>query len=178
VTSRAVLLASLVAAGAVGCSSPESPSPAQPTVSITNPLCDAVGQCRTLQIRAFVWAFPIPQRPDGIKVLGEVEGPAACLTVPAVWELTVIGYDGPDSTAPVTDSTTYTWSPDHPGGIFLTGVDWPAFQGDTLARFQIGATRTFVPADSPGWTLTFVRPGRGGMPYTASLEASDACVPP
>jgi len=147
-------------------------------VSVTNPLCDSTGRCRTLQIRAFVWGFTIPQRPDGIKVLGEVDGPTACLGFPAAWEVTVVGYDGSDSTAAVTDSTTYTWSPDDPDGIFLTGVDWPATEGDTLAQFGIGATETFVPADAPGWALTFSRPGRGGFPYTATLEASDACVPP
>lgn len=167
---RALLLASFAAASAVACSSPAAPSAALPTLSVTNPLCDAAGQCRTLQIRAFVWAFTIPQRPDGIKVLGEVAGPTACLAFPAVWELTVIGYDGQDATAPVTDSTTYTWLPNHPDGIFVTGVDWPAFQGDTLAQLQIGATETFVPADAPGWTLTFSRPGRGGFPYTASAK--------
>jgi hypothetical protein len=161
--------------GALGCSSLGVPSAAQPTVLVTNPLCDTAGQCRTLQIRAFVWAFRVPQPPWGLKVLAEVEGSTACLTFPGVWELVVKGVD---STGAVTDSTTTTWTPDNSDGIFLSGMDWPAFDGDTLAQLQIGATETFVPADAPGWTLTFSRPGRGGFPYTANLEASDACVPP
>jgi hypothetical protein len=176
--ATAVLLASLAVVGALGCSSPGEPSAGQPTVSVTNPLCDTAGECRTLQIRAFVWAFPIPQPPWGLKVLGEIEGPTACLTFPAVWEVTVIGYEGSDTTAAVTDSTTCTWSPDEPDGVFLIGTDWPAFPGDTLARLEIGVTESFVPADAPGWTLTFTLPGYGGYPYTANLEASDACVPP
>jgi hypothetical protein len=119
-TSRAIFLASFAALAVLGCSSPGAPSAAQPTVLVTNPLCDRAGHCRTLQIRAFVWAFTIPQRTDGIKVLGEVEGPTACLTFPAVWQVIVKGVD---STGAVTDSTTYTWSPGDPDGVFLTGVD-------------------------------------------------------
>jgi hypothetical protein len=146
-----------------------------PTLSVTNPLCDTAGQCRTIQIRAFVWAFTIPQPTFGLKVLGEVEGPVACLTFPALWEVVV---RGADSTGTITDSTTYTWTPDDPDGIFLNAMDWPAFRGDTLAQIQIGATESFVPAEAAGWTMTFSRPGRWGFPYTANLEASDACVPP
>jgi hypothetical protein len=173
--ATAVLLASFAAVGILGCSSPGEPWAGQPTVSVTNPLCDTAGQCRTLQIRAFVWAFTIPQRPDGLKVLGEVEGQTGCLTFPAMWEVIVREVD---STGAVIDSLTYTWSPDHPDGVFLTGVDWPAFEDDTLAQLLMWATESFVPADAPGWNVTVSQPGRGGLPYTAHVEASDACVPP
>jgi hypothetical protein len=168
--AAAVLPAYLAAAaGVLGCSSPGGPSGAEPTVLVINPLCDIALRCRTLEIRAFVWAFPVPKAPWGLRVLGEIEGPFECVTFPPVWELVV---EEVDSTGAVSTSDTLTWSPEDPEGVFLSGMDWAA------AQAQIGATETFVPADAPGWTLTFTRPGRGGFPYSANLEASNACAPP
>jgi hypothetical protein len=159
---RTLAIVSLLgAASAFGCSSPAEPPTGPPTLWVTNPLCDATG-CGTLQIRAFVWEFLVPQPTWGLEVVGEVEGPRGCVRFPPSWHLRVRGVD---STGAYTDSTFFTWTPEKP--IFLTALDWSGGYGNQLA-----ATETFTPADAPGWNLSFTPDGCCGNPMGARLTAA------
>lgn len=77
-------------AGALGCSSSSTPPRPLPTLLVTNPSCSA-GQCQTLEIRAFVLKFTVPQPSWGSRVVGEIHGPTTCLTFPSSWTLTTKG---------------------------------------------------------------------------------------
>lgn len=155
-------------AGAVSCTAPTAPGSPRPTVLVENPLCDSVG-CQTVYIRAFVWAFPIPQgQYRGAKALGEIDGPTGCLQFPHTWTITVREVDSLG--APVgTDSTVFSWTPNHPDGIYLIARTSESF---------VGATQTFVPAHASGWNLTFSKNPGGEVPFTANLTAGQPCEPP
>lgn len=158
-------LIALGVAGAVGCSAPAAPTPATPTVLVENPLCDSLG-CKTLYIRAFVWAFPIPQIPDlGAKALGEIQGPQGCLRFPATWTQKVRSVDSLG--VPLGDSVVFSWTPSHPDGIYLIGRSEAGLRS---------ATQTFVPADAPGWNLTFSKDQ--DSVFAADLRPAQPCVAP
>jgi hypothetical protein len=160
-----VLLASLVAV--FGCTSATSPH-ALPTLLVTNATCSA-GRCATLEIRAFVWKFTVPQLPDGLEILGDAPPGTTCLTFPAKWTLRAIGQDtvgGP------VDTTTFTWTPADTVPIYLIGVDSAAYHSgldsalnDSIGsglipyfdRFwvaSVGETANFTPGTASGWDLT------------------------
>lgn len=161
-----------------------------PTVLVTNAMCDA-GRCGTLQIRAFVWKFTVPQPVVGSEVLGYVDPGERCLTFPPSWSFQIIG---PDTTGRV-DTTTITWTPFDTIPIYLIAVDsalfgsqpdsaqvdsiryaiWPF---DGIAQASVGETANFAPGGAPGWSITFPRRGapnlfQGGAP----IAKGEACKP-
>jgi hypothetical protein len=170
--------------GWVGCSSPTKPEPPLPTLLVTNATC-AGGTCRTLQLRASVWAFPVPQVPPGFKVVAEVHTPTACIVFPKSWTLSV-------ETAGSTDTTFYTWTPDNSSGITLFAVDsvlfntggtaaqrdssnqalWPY---DGAAPFTVGYA-TFVPGSAAGWSVTYPSTLQSGL-VAPGLTVAAACTP-
>ncbi len=157
----------LTALGLLACSNPEEPEASLPTLLVANPTCDT-SACQTIYIRAFVWAFTIPQNPIGIKLVGQVDGPTACFQFPATWTVTIQEVDSDG--VRVGEPYTYTWTPDDPDGIFLTALP-------SVAGFPLAATETFVPADASGWNLTFSKDPVGGFPFTAHLAPAAACEP-
>lgn len=152
----------------LACQAGETTLPAPPpaTILVTNASCDA-GRCMTLEVRAFVWAFLIPQPPIGLRILAEVPPGQTCLALPATMSVTVIGAN---NTGKV-DTVVTTWQQSDPGGIYLVAVDSAAWHGhpsqaqtDSINRAvypydglqaSVGETSTFIPADSPGWRVTF-----------------------
>ncbi len=152
----------LAAAFALSCrSSPSAPggAGALPTLDImNNPTC-AAGACRTLEVRAFVWAFQVPQPPWGWRVLGEMPGGTACLAFPASWTFRVIG---------PADTTIFTWTPNSASGIYVVVVDSALFHAGTVEPSStiLGLTRTFVPGTASGWQATFS--GSAADPTTAA----------
>lgn len=165
--------------GALACSSSTDPESALPTLYVTNPLCEDMA-CPAIQVRAFVWAFLIPQNPYGSKSVGRVDGAAGCLQFPASWTASVREVDSlgePTSR----DSTVYRWTPDHPDGIYLVAVqpsDW-ATPGAPPVSYAVGITPTFVPGDAKGWELRFSQnPDTTSIfPFLAILVPSDPCKP-
>jgi hypothetical protein len=150
----------------IACSSSTQPQ-SLPTLLVRNATCDA-GPCATLEVRAFVWGFAVPQPLFGSRVLGEVHSASGCLTFPSSWTLRVIGVDS----AGRRDTTITTWTPDTPNGIYLVAVDSTVFYGDSAQRANwysqreawpydafavgsVGETRTFVPGKASGWSVTF-----------------------
>lgn len=175
-------LAALLGLAACGDSTGANGEP--PTVLVTNATCEA-GHCATLEIRAFVSKFTVPQPPQGLRVLGEAPPGQTCLTFPASWPLRIIG---PDTTGRI-DTTTITWTADDPAGIYLIAVDSQAYYGyfngqsdsldadalpyDGLALASVGETPDFVPGSGSGWTVSFPSsPVRG-----ATLVDGAACTP-
>lgn len=155
-----------------------------PTVLVTNASCDS-GRCTTFEIRAFVWRFTIPQRPDGLEILGEAQPGRTCLTFPPKWTLRIIG---PDTTGR-TDTTSMTWTPDDGSEIYLTAVDsaldhsiLDSAQVDSLNQgslpyfdrftpFSVGETPNFSPGTASGWDIGYPNaPVRG-----AKLTVVSAC---
>ena len=164
-TSRMVL-ALLVGAG---CSSPTEPEPPPPpTLFVANPLCDGVG-CKTIQIRAFVWEYKIPQGGGiGLEVVGEVAGPSACLQFPEFWEIRVSEVDAQGN---IVQSDTITSTLDDE--VFLSVLDWEPGGDLVLAR-----TDNFVPGSSQGWNLVLSgNPSPGATRFTALLTTAPRCSP-
>jgi hypothetical protein len=106
------------------CGDPAGVSDAPPTVLVTNTTCD-IGRCATLEVRAYVRAFHVPQIPSGLRVLGEAPPGQTCLRFPSSWPLRIIG---PDTTGKV-DTTIITWTPDNADGIYLIAVDSLVYHG-------------------------------------------------
>ena len=157
------VMASGVLCLAGACKGPTGVDPKLPTLLVTNHSCD-LGQCATLQIRAFVPSFPLPGQPQiGSEVVGEAPPGQSCLVFPSSWtavDVTIY----PDGRR---DTTTFTWNPDDPAGIYLVAVDTPVQRSG-----QSYAPRTplFVPGNAPGWELT--------VPAAAvSITAGEACSP-
>ena len=172
------------ATAAAACSSPDAPRPL-PTVLVTNATCEA-GRCMTLEVRAFVWKFTIPQLPFGFERLGEVPPGKTCFTFPSSWTLRVIG---PDSTGRV-DTLIITWTPADTIPIYLIALDSVLFHGggdsaqldsskqgvwpyDGLAAGSVGETPNFAPGEAAGWSVTFP----GAPRWSAGLIAGEACKP-
>jgi hypothetical protein len=147
-----VLYGSTILALVVGCSTVE-PS-ALPTLFVTNPNC-ATGQCRVIEVRAFIPDFRVPQPSWGYSTIGEIIG-QGCLVFPSRLVLMV------------NSDTAAVWTPSHP--LYLVAVDSIAFHnGDST--FSRGATRTFIPDSAAGWEVSF---GEGA---TAELKTGPACKP-
>lgn len=163
----------------VACSNPAEPESRPPTLSVMNPLCEDTA-CTAIQVRAFVWAFPIPQSPLGSKSLGRVDGAGGCLEFPPAWTATVREVDS--AGVPTgEDSTVYTWTPDHPDGVYLTAVqpsDWATAGGPSVG-YVVGITETFVPGDADGWELRFSRnPDTTAVyPFLGRLISAPPCTP-
>lgn len=178
VMRASVLGAAALVLGLAACSSPNglsSPKGTPPTVLVTNPLCSG-GTCRSVDIRAFILAWPLPQPPAGYESVGEVSGPSACLSFPTSWTMRV---SGPNSSGAV-DTAVFHWTPDDTAGIYLDGVHWPSSPKDTAPPYYVfGITQTFIPGTSPGWDLSFsdTTETGTGLPYTAHLVADTACTP-
>ncbi len=184
---RSRWMRALMVGGALemGCSSPEAPR-SLPRLLVTNSSCGA-GHCMTLEIRAFVWKFAIPQVPWGIEVLGDVPPGQKCLTFPSTWTLRVIG---PDSSGRI-DTTSATWTPNDSVPIYLIAVDSVLFHGhgtqgaadssnqaiwpyDGFGPGSVGETGNFMPGSAPGWTVAF--PSAPGAPFgSANAARSGAC---
>jgi hypothetical protein len=164
------------------------PTGALPTVLVSNGTCVG-GVCRTLEVHAFVWAFPVPQLPPGLELVGEVHSTSACLTFPAIWVLHVYG----DRSGGGVDTVTYTWTPENTAGIMIFAVDSALFaSGGTLAQrdsstgglwpydgasmASVGSTETFVPGVAAGWRVTFPTKLQSGL-AAPSLTATAACTP-
>lgn len=174
-------LAALLGSAACGDSTDADGEP--PTVLVTNTTCDA-GRCATLEIRAYVRKFPVPQTPDGLRILGEAPPGQTCLRFPPSWPLRIIG---PDTTGQI-DTTTITWTPDDVDGIFLIAVDSQVYHGggspgqidstnqaispfDGVDFASVGETAIFVPAKAEGWAVSFP----SAPPFSASLAGQGAC---
>ena len=189
---RRILIWSVVIAGvgAPGCSGSTGPQHL-PTLLVTNGMC-AAGHCGTLEVRAFVWKFTIPQHVWGAELVAYVPPGATCLTFPASWTWTIIG---PDTLGHV-DTTTITWTPGDPAPIFLIALDSTYFHTvldsaqadsvssairpfDGIAPGSVGETMNFVPGNSLGWSITFPSPpgapnlNAGGAP----IAEGKACTP-
>jgi len=152
--------------GGFACSSaPTEPSSVQPTLTVTNPWCDSLG-CRPLQLRAFVWAFTVPQPAIGLRAIQEIHAETTCVVFPPSWQLVV---SEEDSTGKIVRSDTALWTPDDP--IYLTILDLET-------REWLAATETFVPAEAPGWGLTISpRASQERPPYSARVSPSKRCKP-
>jgi len=164
------LAVSIALFGLVGCSSTTDPESLLPSLLVTNPLCDSLG-CRPVQLRAFVWAFQIPQLPWGIKPIEEIHGPTFCLVFPPTWQL-VVSEEDPSSGA-VVKSDTLIWTPDDPIYLNLKALGTSEW---------LSATETFVPSEAEGWELTFsTEPSERdpylGLPFSAHLSPGERCRP-
>lgn len=174
---------------AIGCSSPHAPK-ALPTVLVTNAMCDSV-TCATLEIRAFLWKFNVPQPPSGFLVLGEVPPGQTCITFPPSWSMRVIGPD----TAGRVDTTTLTWTPNDHSQIYLIALDSIVFHRagagsrisqisssqsgvfaadtspyDGLVPGSVGETPNFIPDSARGWSVAFPSPM-----WSARLDQAGIC---
>jgi hypothetical protein len=182
---RVRLLAGALAAllGLAACGDSTGTNGEPPTVLVTNTTCET-GRCATLEVRAFVRAFHVPQTPDGLRILGEAPPGQTCLRFPPSWPLRIIG---PDTTGKV-DTTTVTWTPDNADGIYLIAVDSLVYHGggspgqvdssnraippfDGVDVASVGETPTFVPGEAEGWTVSFP----SAPPFCASLAKQGAC---
>ncbi len=174
-------VAMLLAGGlAFACSSATGPAPPAapppPTLLVTNNTCGVNG-CRTLEVRAFVWKFRVPQEPYGLEVVGEVHADSVCLQLPS-WTLSI---EGKDSTGHTTDSTSVTWTPADTIPIYLFAVDSAVFHSSWTTAEEDSATQRLWPYDGTfpggvGWTANFVVPTSPGwrvaLPYVAPLQGS------
>ena len=154
-----------------------------PTVLIANATCEA-GHCANLEIRAFVVAFHVPQPQTGFMSLGEMPPGQTCLAFPATWALRLTG---PDSTGAL-DTTSLTWVPDDPEGVYLVAIDTssyghlgeradptePALPYDGFGTGTLGETTDFVPGTSRGWKVTF--PG-GPVRDIEPVKAAACTIP-
>lgn len=136
------------------CSTATEPRPL-PTILVTNTTCD-LGRCATLEIRAFVWKFEVPQPPTGLEVLGQAPPGQTCLQFPASWSL-----------------MGWTWTPNDRDQVFLIAVDpsvrnvsrLDSAQVDSVKRgvpyydgywwATVGETPNFAPGSATGWTVVF-----------------------
>jgi hypothetical protein len=172
-------------AAAFACSRPTGPLPPPPTLLVTNATCES-GACRTLQIRAFVGAFVVPQLPVGLEVVGEVHTATACLAFPASWTLSV-------ATVGSADTTFTIWTPNDPAGIYLFAVDSALFstggtaaQRDSSSRAvwpydgawlgSVGSSATFIPGHAAGWSVTFPSKSQTGL-AAHGLAVAAVCKP-
>jgi hypothetical protein len=153
--------------GVSSCSDPIEPRWPEPTLLVENLLCDSMG-CQAMYIRAYVWAFPVPQGTmRGAMPLGRVDGPTGCIRFPPEWTLTVQEVDSLGM--PTGPSTTFEWTPDHPEGIYLI-----ALSEHLEPTHVVGTTRTFVPAAESGWTVTFSSEPDS---ITGDLSPAEPCEP-
>ena len=152
------------------------------TVLVTNATCQA-GHCMTIEMRAFVTTFVVPQPPTGARALADVGPGEWCIELPDTMSLRVIG---PDLTGKI-DTTVYRWSDS--SGISLIAVDsalWrgqPTQAGLDSARLAIypydgigpaiGETVIFAPGTSPGWAVTFP----SAPPLGGSIVKAARCKP-
>lgn len=154
-------LALLVPLSACGHSSMEPAPP--PTIVVENPSCDSVG-CRTVQVRAFVFSFWIPQLPIGAKVITLLQQREACIVLPTQWTLTVSEV-GPSGDIVRTD--TLVWTP--ADSVYFTIIDPETFE-------WLGASETFVPSRSSGWRVSFSRaPAGNRLPFASHLAQAKPC---
>jgi hypothetical protein len=178
-----VVLLGVVVASTATCSSTTEPR-SLPTVRVVNAMCDA-GHCATLEIRAFVWKFKVPQPPHGREMLADIPPGETCITFPRSWSLTIIG---PDTTGRM-DTTTTTWTPADPiylvaadSAVFYSGrsnLPWDSSKGpspyDGLFPGTVGETPNFTPGDAGGWTVTFPNLARPGSLWSANIVRGPPC---
>lgn len=149
------------------CSHPTEPTIAEPTLLVRNPFCQG-SACRSVDIFAYVRAWPIPQSPRGNKRVGTFDTPTACFRLGPAWTLTIRGVDS--TGASLGDSASYTWTPDDPRGIFVTA--------STQTLFAFGQTENFVPATAPGWELSFTEGSAHDSAFLdAHLAPAEQCQP-
>ncbi len=176
-----LVVATIMAVAAVidACSTPTQPTqsgkPSIPTLLVTNDACNTSG-CRTLEVRAFVWKFTIPQEPYGLEVVGEVHNDSTCLRFPAAWKLSIKGD---------TDTTSITWTPADTTPVYLFAVDsavfhssWTKAEEDSAAQRLwpydgsitggVGHTTNFVVGMSKGWHIQ--------VPYVPPVQGAGADV--
>jgi hypothetical protein len=177
-------VAGLTTLMAVGWSCSSSAPAPLPTVLVTNASCDS-GRCTTLEIRAFVWKFTVPQWPSGLEILGEAAPGQTCITFPREWRLRIIG---PDTTGRV-DTASIRWTPDDGSEIYLVAVDSALYhagpdsaQYDSLTRGllpyfddfapgSVGETSNFSAGTAAGWAVSFP----SAPVYGAKLTVVPAC---
>ncbi|NIM47661.1 MAG: hypothetical protein GTO22_00095 [Gemmatimonadales bacterium] len=132
------------------CSSTNAPGSAV-TLLVTNATC-TTEECTPLKIHGFVPKFAVPGQPKwGFLDVGAANSALTCLTLPHSDTLTLTGPDD-----------YITWTVVDP--IILTAVDL-----DYTLR---GRTTEFVPADAPGWAVSF-----GGPSPAQPLALLNACMP-
>lgn len=188
-TGLVVATMMVVVAMTDACSSPTRPAqsakPPIPTLLVTNDACDVSG-CRTLELRAFVWKFAIPQEPYGLEVVGEVHNDSTCLRFPSAWRVSIDGG---------TDTTSITWTPADTTPIYLFAVDsavfhssWTTAEEDSAAQHLwpydgsitggVGHTANFVVGTSEGWHIEvpYVPPVQGAGP-DVTVAPTAPCEP-
>jgi hypothetical protein len=151
--ARLLLVASSVTAW--GCSSDAGPDvtvSGDVTLRVTNATC-APGPCAPVQVRAFPGNQP--RTPGGLWSLevGTVDGPAACLMLPANGSFRV-------TDAGTGETTTWTWTQDDP-------VALGALEPGTSVLMAAPSTGAFVPTRASGWTVT--------LPGGTDLAPAGAC---
>ncbi|MEJ2186563.1 MAG: hypothetical protein P8Z36_11560 [Gemmatimonadota bacterium] len=138
------------------------PATAVPTtVMVTNATCDT-GPCVPLAVGGWVPKYNVPGQPfAGFMALGNVDSASACLTIPSVGSLVVVGPG---------DTTVIRWTPQD--GLFLTAGDARGTSDHGYSAWDalLGKTQEFVPAAAPGWHVTF--PGDSGR---AEAEMAESC---
>ncbi len=157
-----LVIACLVGAGCSQSTEPATPRP--PTLLVANPLCDDTG-CKTIELRAFVWEYHIPQNPNGAEPVGAITGPTTCIEFPEGWQIVVTEVtNGGDFVR--ADTLTSTLDDD----ITLMLVDNHAL---------VAATDRFAPGTELGWSLAFsANPNpQAGVPYVARLTPAPRCTP-
>lgn len=180
VCSCAVVLASCASPGPT-----EPPPPPQPvTLLVENNSC-AAGRCMTLDLRAFIWSFSIPQNPLGFRSIARVPTGVHCVTLPDTMYVRIIG----PGVGGVPDTTIIVWRSDDPAGIHLIAVDSAAFYGGPASPEQadsmnsgiypytglgpsIGESARFVPAESEGWRIAFP----AVPPHEGELLPVSSCI--
>lgn len=127
------------------------------TLLVTNSTC-ASGRCDSLQVRGF--PNNQPDTPGGLWSidLGLITTSQACFTLPATAKFYVIQ----EPTRSSADTTTYTWTSAIP-------LSLGAYSPSTNFIMVNPITSSFVPADSPGWSIA--------VPGDKKATASSACTP-
>ena len=147
------MAATLLAFGAVACSSSPLAAPRPVTIRVTNSTCEA-GPCAPLRILAFPSIQPTTPAGLWSLDLGVIDTPSACLTLASSASFRV-------SEAGTGNGTTYTWT--SADGVSLAAIPVSA------SRLQASpSTPGFVPLSAPGWSVDLP----GSQPPSPSTECA------
>lgn len=163
---RPLLIISTVFLFAAACTTEPRPAlkPAvpAPTLLVTNASCDS-GPCVPFDVGVVPGNFSYMSCPElGCYVsLATVDSRSLCIRLPDTLSETVLRWD---TQGHVIDSTHITWTPDVPAGLVATPL--------TFDRQMHGGA--FIPANSPGWSISIP----GAWEWAGPPLASRPCRPP